>query len=155
MAGTIQVWQTLYLSTYRRSFWPLFQTARWLGHLSQSLPLFGVRGNYQPALRHRTLSLSLFPFLRYPWRSSGCSHTTSARLCFGASWEAVGDVLGAFSLFVVGLLLVIVLLIRLIRYMGSVQRVKTGHQLAEVQNVTDVAPIIDPPAPSSGHLPLS
>ncbi|TMD57646.1 MAG: hypothetical protein E6I93_02390 [Chloroflexi bacterium] len=104
--------------------------------------------------------IELFPFRYFlfcdiPGEAVGVVIPLALGFAFGASWEAVGDVLGAFSLFVVGLLLVIVLLIRLIRYMCSVQRVKTGHRLTEVQNVTDVAPIIDPPAPSSGHLPLS
>ena len=104
--------------------------------------------------------IELFPFRYFlfcdiPGEAVGVVIPLALGFAFGASWEAVGDVLGAFSLFVVGLLLVIVLLIRLIRYMRSVQRVKTGHQLTDVQNVTDVAPITDPPAPSSGHLPLS
>lgn len=83
---------------------------------------------------------------------------------FGASWNAVGDVLGAFSLFALGLLIVIFLLIRLIRYMRSVQQVKTRPQfidgqhiahITDIADIADIAPIIDPPAPSSGHLPLS
>jgi hypothetical protein len=41
--------------------------------------------------------------------------------------------------------------------MRRVQRVKTKPQLIDVQHISDIAdiaPIIDPPAPSSGHLPL-
>lgn len=78
---------------------------------------------------------------------------------FGASWEAVGDVLGAFSLFALGLVIAMILLIRLRRYMRSVQRVKKikpqSTDIQHIADIADIAPIIDPPAPSSGHLPLS
>ena len=76
---------------------------------------------------------------------------------FSASWEAVGDVLGSLSLFLLGLLLVAFLLIHLIR---SLQQVKSKQRRVAVEdaiyrvptNIPGVTPILDPPAPSSGPL---
>lgn len=43
---------------------------------------------------------------------------------FGASWEAIGDILGTSSLLVLGLLLVMYLFIRLLRYARRVQKAR-------------------------------
>ncbi len=43
---------------------------------------------------------------------------------FGASWDAIGDVLGTSSLLVLGLLLVIYLFLRLLRYTRRVQKIR-------------------------------
>lgn len=43
---------------------------------------------------------------------------------FGASWDAVGDVIGTFSLLVLGLLIVIYLFIRLLRYARGAQKAR-------------------------------
>lgn len=71
---------------------------------------------------------------------------------FGASWEAVGDVIGTFSLLVLGLLVVIYLFVRLLRYARGLQRVRESGFASDVSGKLEIAPIIEPPAPSSGHL---
>jgi len=45
---------------------------------------------------------------------------------FGASWDAVGDILGTSSLLVLGLLLVVYLFLRLIRYARRVQKTRAS-----------------------------
>jgi membrane-associated protein len=77
---------------------------------------------------------------------------------FGASWEAVGDVLGGLSFFFLSLFIAGILFVRLLRYLRSNKPAMQAEakQKSEAQSVTtSVAPMIDPPAPSSGPLPLS
>ena len=45
---------------------------------------------------------------------------------FGASWDAIGDILGTSSLLVLGLLLVIYLFLRLLRYARRVQKTRAA-----------------------------
>ncbi len=73
---------------------------------------------------------------------------------FGASWEAMGDVIGTFSLLVLGLLVVIYLFIRLLRYARGLQKVRKSGFASDVRNELEIeiAPIIEPPAQSSGQL---
>ncbi|HEY6541864.1 MAG TPA: VTT domain-containing protein [Ktedonobacteraceae bacterium] len=63
---------------------------------------------------------------------------------FGASWEAVGDILGTSSLLVLGLLLVIYLFIRLLRYARRIQ--KTRAAAAYKASMIE-APLQSPEAP--------
>lgn len=75
---------------------------------------------------------------------------------FGASWEAVGDVLGPLSLFILSLLVVVLLVTRMLRYMRRLKRaqtVKAGRSI-DVQSSPAGAPIVDTPARPSGNLPL-
>ena len=60
---------------------------------------------------------------------------------FGASWDAVGDILGTSSLLVLGLLLVIYLFLRLLRYTRRIQK----NRAATVYK----APLIEAPLQSS------
>jgi membrane protein DedA with SNARE-associated domain len=71
---------------------------------------------------------------------------------FGASWDAMGDVIGTFSLLVLGLLVVIYLFIRLLRYARRLQKVRKNGLASDVRSKLEIAPIIEPPAQSSGHL---
>lgn len=73
---------------------------------------------------------------------------------FGASWEAVGDILGTLSLFFIALLIAIVLFARLLRYLRRSSRAAQARKnaKAEAQSIQGIAPLIDPPAPSSGPL---
>ncbi len=63
---------------------------------------------------------------------------------FGASWDAVGDILGTSSLLVLGLLLVIYLFLRLLRYTRRVQknRAATAYKASMIE-----APLQSPKAP--------
>ncbi len=63
---------------------------------------------------------------------------------FGASWDAVGDILGTSSLLVLGLLLVIYLFLRLLRYTRRVQknRAATAYKASMIE-----APLQSPEAP--------
>jgi membrane-associated protein len=63
---------------------------------------------------------------------------------FGASWDAVGDILGTSSLLVLGLLLVIYLFVRLLRYARRVQ--KTRAAAAYKASMLE-APLQSPEAP--------
>ncbi len=63
---------------------------------------------------------------------------------FGASWDAVGDILGTSSLLVLGLLLVIYLFLRLVRYARGVQ--KTGATTAYKASIIE-APLQSREAP--------
>ena len=75
---------------------------------------------------------------------------------FGASWEAVGDVLGSFSVFALALLVAGVLAMYLI---GAVRHTKSTEAEKEiepdVQSRSIGVPIKDSPARRSGDLPLS
>ncbi len=65
---------------------------------------------------------------------------------FGASWEAVGDIIGTFSLLILGLLIVIYLFIRLLRYARGVQKARaTAAYKASILE----APLQSPEAPPS------
>lgn len=57
---------------------------------------------------------------------------------FGASWEAVGDIMGAISGFAVALLLVIVLLIQLIK---TVRKANTAKEPASAKNIASARSI--------------
>ncbi|GAC1568103.1 MAG: hypothetical protein NVS3B14_16220 [Ktedonobacteraceae bacterium] len=70
---------------------------------------------------------------------------------FGASWEAVGDIFGRLSLFVLGSLVVIYLFIRLLRYARSLQQVRKSSLANDFLSMSEMAPIIDPPAQSPGN----
>ena len=63
---------------------------------------------------------------------------------FGASWEAVGDIIGTFSLLILGLLIVIYLFIRMLRYARGVQKARTtaAYKASMVE-----APLQSPEAP--------
>ena len=78
---------------------------------------------------------------------------------FGASWEAVGDVLGYSSFLILCLLVVILLVIRLIRNARSLAREKVAKvsQLVDVQSNSAGASAIaaaDTTTGSTGNLPL-
>lgn len=63
---------------------------------------------------------------------------------FGASWDAIGDILGTSSLLVLGLLLVIYLFLRLLRYARRVQKARaTAAYKASMLE----APLKSPEAP--------
>jgi membrane-associated protein len=63
---------------------------------------------------------------------------------FGASWDAIGDILGTSSLLVLGLLLVTYLFIRLLRYARRVQ--KTRAEAAYTSSIIE-APLPSPEVP--------
>jgi membrane-associated protein len=63
---------------------------------------------------------------------------------FGASWDAIGDILGTSSLLVLGLLVVIYLSIRLLRY---VRRVQKARAAAAYKAPLMEAPLKSPEAP--------
>jgi membrane-associated protein len=65
---------------------------------------------------------------------------------FGASWDAVGDIFGTFSLLVLGLLLMIYFFIRLVRYARGAQkaRVTAAYKASRVE-----VPLQAPEAPPS------
>jgi membrane-associated protein len=74
-------------------------------------------------------------------------------LAFGTSWEEVGNVLGAFSFFIIAVIIAGMLFSRLLRYLRSAkykEEQKTGAQV-----IPGITPVIDPHATSSGPLPLS
>ncbi|HLX58611.1 MAG TPA: VTT domain-containing protein [Ktedonobacteraceae bacterium] len=74
---------------------------------------------------------------------------------FGASWDAIGNVIGSLSLFTLGLLIVIFLCMRLLRYARGAQKSRQSSPVIQnTLSAAEVAPMIDPPSPSSGHLPL-
>ncbi len=75
---------------------------------------------------------------------------------FGASWEAMGNILGPLSLFILGLLAVILLVRLLIKYMRGVKQAHSARvrQSLDVQSMPAGAPVIDTPAGPSGKLPL-
>ncbi|HEU0002484.1 MAG TPA: VTT domain-containing protein [Ktedonobacteraceae bacterium] len=68
---------------------------------------------------------------------------------FGASWEAVGDVIGTLSLLVLGLLIVIYLFIRLLRYLRATQKARKSRLASTSKSKLEVAPIriVDPQPP--------
>jgi membrane-associated protein len=45
---------------------------------------------------------------------------------YGASWDAIGDILGTFSLLVLGLLIVVYLFVRLLRYTRGVRKARAN-----------------------------
>lgn len=69
---------------------------------------------------------------------------------FGASWEAVGDVIGPFSLLVLGLLIAIYLFVRLLRYLHVTQKARRSRLASTSKSEVGIAPIpiIDPPTQS-------
>jgi len=78
---------------------------------------------------------------------------------FGASWEAVGDVLGYSSFLILSLLVVILLVTRLIRSARSLQRMDAASvsQPVDVQSSPARASAIaaaESSAGSTGNLPL-
>ncbi|HKV56927.1 MAG TPA: VTT domain-containing protein, partial [Ktedonobacteraceae bacterium] len=60
---------------------------------------------------------------------------------FGASWDAVGDVIGTLSLLVLGLLVVIYLFIRLLRYLRSAQKARKSSLASKPKSEVGIAPI--------------
>jgi membrane-associated protein len=76
---------------------------------------------------------------------------------FGASWEAVGDVLGSFSLFALALLAAIFLTLYLIRTARrtKVEKADTTHIPAVIDARSKGLATLDNPARRSGELPLS
>ncbi|HLH62334.1 MAG TPA: DedA family protein [Ktedonobacteraceae bacterium] len=76
---------------------------------------------------------------------------------FGASWEAVGDVLGSFSIFALALLAATFLALYLVRTArrSRIEKIETAKEPAIVQlKKTGTVPP-DNPAQRSGELPLS
>lgn len=78
---------------------------------------------------------------------------------FGASWEAVGDVLGYSSLFILSLLIVILLVTRLIKNARSLKRESTANisQSEDTESKLEGIPTIsnaEISTKSSGNLPL-
>ena len=84
---------------------------------------------------------------------------------FGASWDAVGDLLGSFSLFIVALLVALVLgyqTLRLFRRMHKIAKTKRAinQQKAIYEKQLDVSTVLpglsapDTPQSSTGDLPL-
>jgi membrane-associated protein len=78
---------------------------------------------------------------------------------FGASWEAVGDVLGYSSFLILSLLVVILLVTRVIRNVRNLKQVNTTHisQIEENQsNLAGVSTIAtaETSTKSTGNLPL-
>jgi len=75
---------------------------------------------------------------------------------FGASWEAVGDVLGYSSFLILSVLVVMLLAIRLLRSAQSLEQVKTvkNSPLEGIQGATSGAPAAKTSTGSSGNLPL-
>jgi membrane-associated protein len=71
---------------------------------------------------------------------------------FAASWDVIGSVIGSLSLFVLGLLLVIYLCNLLFRYALSLQKSRQNSPANNPLSASEIASIIDPPAPSSGPL---
>ena len=69
---------------------------------------------------------------------------------FGASWEAVGDVIGTFSLLILGLLIVIYLFIRLLRYAHGVRKARKSSLAKTSTSKLGIVPvpITEPPAQS-------
>ncbi len=102
----------------------------------------------------------------YPYRYFALSDTSGEALgaiipllfgyIFGASWEAVGDVLGSLSFLVLALSVVIILVIRLIKYIRRLELAKAAEvsQPVDVQSGLAGSPAVDMPAGSSGNLPL-
>jgi membrane-associated protein len=75
---------------------------------------------------------------------------------FGASWEAVGAVLGYSSFLILGVLIVILLVIRLLRSAQSLEQVKAvkNSQIEGIQGTPAGAPTAKTSTGSSGNLPL-
>jgi membrane-associated protein len=75
---------------------------------------------------------------------------------FGASWEAVGDVLGYSSFLILSVLVVILLVIRLLRSAQGLEQVKAVKisQLEGIQGNPAGAPAAETSTGSSGNLPL-
>ena len=78
---------------------------------------------------------------------------------FGASWEAVGDVLGYSSFLILSLLIVILLVIRLISYARNLKQVNTTNVKGteeDQSNLAGVSTIATPKTStkSTGNLPL-
>jgi len=75
---------------------------------------------------------------------------------FGASWEAIGDVLGYSSFLILSVLVVILLVIRLLRSTKSLEQVKAvkNSPLEGIQGTPAGAPAAKTSTGSSGNLPL-
>jgi hypothetical protein len=75
---------------------------------------------------------------------------------FGASWEAIGDVLGYSSFLILSVLVVILLAIRLLRSAQSLEQVKAvkNSPLEGIQDALVEPPTAKPSTGSSGNLPL-
>jgi membrane-associated protein len=76
----------------------------------------------------------LFPFRSFllcdfPGEALGSVIPLALGFTFSASWEAVGDILGAISLFALGLVCIIVLTQRLMRYLKRVKRIRRQEEL--------------------------
>lgn len=81
----------------------------------------------------------------------------SLGFAFGASWEAVGDVLGSFSVFALAMLAAVVLAIYLVRTMRHTKKAQVGEQadITIVQAKAKGASLADRRKRTSGNLPLS
>jgi membrane-associated protein len=72
---------------------------------------------------------------------------------YGASWEAVGDILGTFSFLVLAILIAAILSVRLLRYLRAAKSTRVQlqeSQKTELPNISGLASRVDPPATSSG-----
>lgn len=111
----------------------------------------------------------LYPYRRFlaydiAGETIGALLPLSLGYVFGASWDAVGDVLGSFSLFVVALLVALVLgvqTLRLFRRMRKAALVKKATSQAPVyENSLEISAVLpslaapDAPSSSPGDLPL-
>ena len=81
----------------------------------------------------------------------------SLGFAFGASWEAVGEVLGSFSVFALAMLAAVVLAVYLVRTMRRSRTARVGEQAetATIRARAKGAPVTDRPTRTSGNLPLS
>jgi membrane-associated protein len=81
----------------------------------------------------------------------------SLGFAFGASWEAVGDVLGSFSVFALAMLAAVVLGIYLVRTMRRSKTAQVGEEaeIGTVRTRAKGATVTDSPTRTSGNLPLS
>ena len=81
----------------------------------------------------------------------------SLGFAFGASWEAVGEVLGSFSVFALAMLAAVVLTIYLVRTMPRAKKAQAEEQadITIVQTRAKGASLADRPERTSGNLPLS
>ncbi len=100
-----------------------------------------------------------FLFCDIPGEALGALIPLTLGYFFGASWEAVGDVLGYFSLLNLSLLVVILLVARLIRVARSLKWANAAkvNRVVGVQNSragASTASAAETSAGSSGNLPL-
>lgn len=100
-----------------------------------------------------------FLFCDIPGEALGALIPLTLGYIFGASWEAVGDVLGYFSFLLLSLLVVILLVVRLIRVSRNLKwaNVAKVNRVVGVQNSqvgAPGAPATETSAGSSGNLPL-